>query len=300
MLSPSKKKGGKITALTIAVTGIFLYIGNAATQGVIGDFATHELPWFATSLVTTQVPLILLLLSFVATLGGGYAWWRVGRTKDREIESIANTSCQLTGMYSSIFFFIQGMIDARNISLDELDKVTKKAIEFLLAQATPLFGRAVYSGAFFASDGNVLKIWAHYRISQADVEDKDLQFDLSQPARSPIGMARASYENRTVEVGHIDGDEHGWRCTNQHYIKIGRLGGPMQIEPLPPYSSLICVPVLSSLKKHHVPLGVVCFYSHERSTFDNPQINRLAEQIVERISEALQFYQYLNGKRREV
>ncbi len=186
------------------------------------------------------------------------------------------------------------MRDAQNASVDDLDKVTKKVIEVLLGQATSMFCRAVYSGAFFALDGKVLKIWSHYQMSQADVEDKDIQFDLSQPARSPIGMARASYEKRMIEVGRIEEDEHGWKCTNQHYIKIGRLEGPLKIEPRrPPYSSLICVPVISSREKNQDPLGVVCFYSHERSTFDDPKINLLAEQIVERISEAFQFYQYL-------
>src|SRR5262249_5578312 len=121
----------------------------------------------------------------------------------------------------------------------------------------------------------------------------------TQPAKAPKGIARASYDNREeinrgIKVGRIEADGNGWKCTNPHYIKIGTLGGPMPGDPQrPPYSSLICVPATYSLKKKQDPMGVVCFYSSERETFDDPEIQRLAEQIAEFISEAMEFYYYL-------
>jgi hypothetical protein len=297
MLSSSRKKGEKIAAFTVAAIGIFLYVVNAATQGVIGSFTTDKLPKVVAFLTTTQVPLPVPLLLFVVALGAGYRFWQISKMKDKEIDSAADISDKLMRMYSTTFWFLQEMRDAKDNSIDELDRVTKKVVEYLLGYAAHMFNWAVYSGAFFALDGTVLKIWAHYRMSQADVEDKNLQFDLSQPVRLPAGMARASYENRTIEVGRIEEDEDGWKCTNRHYVKTGKLVGPIQSEPpRPPYSSLICIPVIyNSLKQSQNPklLGVVSFYSHEKSAFDDPKINQLAEQIVKRIAEALEFYQYL-------
>ena len=295
MLQTPSKKSRTLAALITAATALFLYIVNAATQGLIGVFATDTLlPKSVALLTTTQLPLIVPLVSLLAALGGGYACWHIHQAKTKEIQSIIGIYDKLIAMDSATFWWIQKMKDARNTSVDELDKVTKKAIEYLLGTATLMFHQAVYSGAFFALDGNVLRIWAHYRVSQTDVEDKDIQFDLSQTAYPPIGMARAAYCQKSIEIGRIEEDTNGWQCTNPHYIKIGRLAGPTQSEPpRPPYSSLICVPVIYGLKKHQDPLGIVCFHSYERNTFDNPNINVLAEQIAERISEALEFHQYL-------
>jgi len=298
-MQPSLKQKGLIAVLITIGSPVLLYALNAIAQGVIGNFASDTLfPKVVSLLTMVQWPLLLTPGLFATTLCGGCASLWIYRTKTRELKSTIGIFGDLIAMDDSMFLLMQGMERARSISTDELDKVAKKAIELLLAIATQMFSDEVYSGALFLLDksSNCLKIWAHYRMIQADVND--VQFDMSLPARPPVGMARASYVSGKPEVGRIEKKGKLWHCTNEHYIKIDT---PMESHstkltlreyPTPLYLSLICVPVIHP-EISQEPLGVIAFHSSKKTTFDNTEINRLVEKIAGRISQALVFYQFL-------
>src|SRR5258708_409678 len=289
-----KSKKSWVTVITAAIIAFVLYVVNAATEGIIAKFATDTLfPKLVTILTMTQWPPFVTPAFFVAALVGGYTCWRIYKTARKELESTADIYDNLIKMDDDLFWWIQKMKEARDISVDELDKRTKKAIEYLLFTATIMFSKEVHAGSLFILDhaDNKLKIWAHYRMGQEEIEGA--QFDMSQTAKPPVGMARVSYLKNSIEVGHIEKKGKRLRCTNDNYVKIGTLSGPTPSDPPPPpYSSLICVSVTHSLTSQ-VPLGVISFNSHDKTTFDDPEINLLVKKIADRIAQALVIYQFL-------
>jgi len=107
-------------------------------------------------------------------------------------------------------------------------------------------------------------------------------------------MATVSFKKQSVEVGQIEKKGKEWKCSNEYYAKLGTILGPtISDPPPPPYLSLICVPVIDNLVPNTDPLGVIAFHSHEKTTFDDAQINLLVVRIADRISQAIAFYQFL-------
>ncbi len=306
MQSSPKEKGWR--AVIIALVGIvFVYILNAIAQGVIGHFASATLfPEIDTILTMTQWPPFLTPGLFIVALSGGCLCWWIYRTKTKELEFVkktnteklellAKTKAEELGIYDKLirlddltFQWLPIMEGAQNIP--KLDEVTKRAIESLLATATVMFAQNVYAGALFRLIDNRLKIWGHYRMFPEDIDG--MEFDMAQTAE-PIGMARASYSGKSIEIGHIERVGKQWYCTNKHYKKPDRALGPGPGESPPPhYESLICIPVMHGPNQDL--LGVVAFHSVAKIAFDDPTINLLIVRIRGRIAKALELYEFLH------
>jgi hypothetical protein len=286
-------KKGKIGVIASLFLLSFSFFISAVAQGLIGDWATNVLRPMLLAILIFPLPLFITLISFSAAASGGYAYWRKYKMKHNELNSIIDLYEKLISIDNHTFIWMQQMKEARHNSVNDLDNVAKKAIEHLLYLATDMFNQDIDAGALFLEESNILKVWTHYRLSQTEVEDPRLRFDLSQVALPPIGMARASYCNKSIEYGYIEKRGDRWECTNSHYIKTGVVQGPLEPSgfPLPRYASMICVPVIHNTTQKL--LGVITFQSHERAIFDNPDIHDLMKKIANRISEPLVFYQFL-------
>jgi hypothetical protein len=98
------------------------------------------------------------------------------------------------------------------------------------------------------------------------------------------GIAGDSYLNLKVLVAHVDIENNKWNANVDSYVSFEEAGS------LPSHHSLICIPAITKQDSKDC-LGIICFDSKIKETFDNSQTQEMLQFISRKVTDVLLIYQ---------
>jgi len=129
-------------------------------------------------------------------------------------------------------------------------------------------------------DPNCLTRW---KSSSRPLEDsKDLKFFVGDSSSSDQskkrGIAGKTFRDKKTRVVHLTSKDGRCVSDDPDYLMI-------QKEPyIPPYQTLITIPITTNVNDDSESLGVLCLYSGNRSAFDSGQVKDLITSLAKRLS----------------
>lgn len=268
-------------ALASALIAFISFTLGGIWSGVIAYWVNVDLPTIGDDLqVSTTVRKWILLVGIV----GFFCLGAVAGALVLRAVTIKRTQQE----YQLAFAKMQELIKLDDSLLRLLARLTlgsnyetriKRLLREFLMDATRLFATQVNRAYILRVDPNdqqSLAPWVDYQMSRESLERT--RFYIGQDADKPRGVAGEAYIQHRILVCRFD---RNGQPDSQCYVVFDAR------RPKPPYESLVAVPIMSP---DNVCVGVLCFDSVQRETFDSAEVQEMLSSLAGRLGSALVVY----------
>lgn len=176
------------------------------------------------------------------------------------------------------------------VPLPNIEEEKKRIITDILLGAIAEFDGHVHRAALLLPDasGDYLYCWTNYQMPQDSIDNMKFYIGADQSRRQrESGVAGEVFLTRELQVGHLRQVNGIWICEDcPNYMKFsGR-------RPFPPYLSFVNIPIISTDPNTLNPsattcLGVICFDSPHKDSFDSKENQDILRTLSRRIAAAL-------------
>lgn len=207
-------------------------------------------------------------------------------------------------MWEKLFLFNEILLryPPNLIGMDDLDERFRRLIDILLTFALQKLFPGSRRGVLMTPDSsrnNYYLIIYHSSGIQHEYEKGDeFYIGNDENQMDKRGIAGKAFKELKQFLVHIDvTTDNKLVKDDDDYIVIKYKGS--EDGDIPPHKSLICFPILDgspTAKAPKEPLGVVCFDSQHRNTFDSYESNKRLELLTKHICAAFRTHSFLRQK----